>query len=478
MRLLGILLPLAALASGAWAAFPCDNVGQWFTVYNQCNGLIRHTRGNGIAQAHQALCSGTINDFTTCFENEFGSCDDEFQTKVSEWMTQYKARVCADTAIDQEILYLTQTFQCMFNESDCPCEPPTEMCNYWSTYETVATCYDKIYAADIFNVTLASKTMEWAQPLLKRYTKEILRCIRHRIDYRTPCETKNRKAMIWYHLYALIPPGIAVTYADARARWNMQTREGPRSTVAAFGDPHVQVYRQKKAITCASPGWTTLLDNSYIHIRARNEYAAPEHQATSMEEVEIVILDEAGETVARYVASNGNLPPSFIGGKDIVDVEGGEVSVSLWKDDYVSIKHVPIGIAILLGRYNTLYPVLTVRTFNALLDQSYGVLVEGCEDTIDIEVVAGRRKRATADQCTNACADVPSDFTASCVYDCDVTGDIGLAIAADPSAALNDMLSFDAELSDGDSGAAPLGGAVMTTTLLTSLLLHITSRHL
>lgn len=465
-----LFVALTALAGGAWAAYPCDTAADWFAVYNGCKSMIRHTSGDGIKNKHDSLCTDTIDPFVSCMEVAFVSCDAPFRAKVTDWMAEYKARVCNADITADGIIYLTHTFECLFNESDCTCEPPVDMCNYWSTYEEVKVCYDRLYDTELFTVSLASKTIEWAQPLLKRYMKSALRCIRHRIDFRdTHCDEVSRMALVWYHLYAMMPPGVDLTYADARARWNLDTGVGPRSTVAAFGDPHIQGYNQNKAITCSSPGLTTMVENSVCKIEAYNTFASPDNEATSMTEIEITFLNgTTGEILATYSAIGGNLPQTFVGGRDLIDVDGGELSVSTWKQDYVTIKHVPASIVIIIGRYGTMYPILSARMPDALLDISFGLFIEPCEDTIDIS--PNRRKRAST-ECETGCASaVDSNFYDTCVYDCDVTGDLNLATAGDLSVVEVELLSMDIELAN--------GAAMMTSgvAMMTSLVLYATSR--
>ena len=75
----------------------------------------------------------------------------------------------------------------------------------------------------------------------------------------------NKKNILHSNPFSILIQHFAQNYQDAQ--------EITRSTVAAFGDPHLLVFRANEIITCAAPGEQTYLRNRFVRITGTNTVA-------------------------------------------------------------------------------------------------------------------------------------------------------------------------------------------------------------
>ncbi|XP_064602106.1 uncharacterized protein LOC135468029 [Liolophura sinensis] len=294
---------------------------------------------------------------------------------------------------------------------------------------------------------------------INRFATAAVNCMFSSIN-RSPCNQATKNVM--YLVAKLqLPSFIDETELELDETTTADFSSIIRCTVGVYGDPHLKLCEFDGLVTCSAQGQQTYIKNDWFTVTGNNVRVGVRSNnppITSMRSVEITFHSlDSGETVATYSGSNANLPTVF-DNTNMTSLGEGNDKVTLSLNNYRQVMFVQesTGMVLNLRQWSGNY-FFTLRVAQNVIKKSHGLLVTGCPESETISrsslfrrPMLTRRKRATEDECENACNATVTDpyFRQTCKFDCYAMDDIdaGTNMTASAEEDIRIVLEMDEEI--------------------------------
>ncbi|XP_067951991.1 uncharacterized protein [Watersipora subatra] len=205
----------------------------------------------------------------------------------------------------------------------------------------------------------------------------------------------------------------------------------PRHTLVVYGDPHMRVYGTSGITTCAADGWRTYLHNRYFDLVAHTS-------SFYVDEIELTFFSHNNRV--RYITGTGSIATQLTlePSNAPVNTHGLINILPVWINTVRIIDFNSLTV-FYIRKIRTTY-LIAVRTGHCILDDSCGLLIDGCPSDYLSMPGNGRKKRQVG-ACDSACEGVPQPYRDTCLFDCEEDGGQNSQQIAEISGAVPELMT-------------------------------------